>query len=78
MKDLLAFLIKNILGSEDFTIEEQTEGYTSNLTVKTKKDHIGLIIGKEGHTIKNLRKILSVKGVLDKKSVNVSVTDLEG
>ncbi len=73
MKDLLAFLLKNILGSEDFSIEEVVTDQTIDLRVKSQPDLLGLIIGKEGRTIKNLRKILSIKGVLEKKSVSITI-----
>ncbi len=74
MKDLVFYLIASITGSKEFEVEEKTEGDQIELDVKTKKDIIGLIIGKEGKTIKNIRKILSIKATLEKKIVNINVT----
>lgn len=79
MKALLEFLVSKITGAtpaKDFSIDETNEeGGKSLLTITAKPDIIGLIIGKEGKTIKNIRKIISVRAVLEKKSVNISVVE---
>ena len=57
MKDLLAFLISEITGAksaEDFTVSEDTVEGKTILNVVSKPNIIGLIIGKEGKTIKNI------------------------
>lgn len=75
MTELLQFIIKKITGSEDFDVEEAQEEGKTLLTVHANKDIIGLIIGKGGKTIKNIRKILSVKATLEDKAVNISVLE---
>lgn len=80
MKDLLAFLISEITGAkikDDFEVSEDTVEGKTTLNVVSKPDIIGLIIGKEGKTIKNIRKIVSVKAVLENKSINISVNPME-
>ena len=75
MIDLLKFLIAKITNSDDFEISEAPEGEKINFTVSANPSIIGLIIGKGGKTIKNIRKILSIRAVLENKSVNISVTE---
>jgi predicted RNA-binding protein YlqC (UPF0109 family) len=75
MKDLTTFLIKNITGSEDFSVGEEREEDKITITVKANPEIIGLIIGKEGKTIKNIRKIISIKATIEKLAVNISVTE---
>ncbi|HWA51764.1 MAG TPA: KH domain-containing protein [Patescibacteria group bacterium] len=75
MIDLLKFLISKITGSEDFTVTETTDERGEVFEVKADPAIIGLIIGKEGKTIKNIRRIASIKGVFDKKSVNIKVIE---
>ncbi len=75
MKDLLTFLIKKITNSSDFTVEEVDEEGRTVLKVNAEPSIIGLIIGKSGRTIKNIRKILSIKAVLEGKSVAISVNE---
>jgi len=75
MKDLLSFIINKITGTGDFTIAETEEGERVIFEVKAKKEIIGLIIGREGKTIKNIRKILSVPAVLSHKGIAINVTE---
>lgn len=76
MKSLLEFLIKNITGSDEFSIDESAqEENRINFEVKANKEIIGLIIGRDGKTIKNIRKILSIPATLSRQSVNISVIE---
>lgn len=73
MKELLKFLVTNTTGSEEFDIEQVVEDGRVILNVEADPEIIGLIIGKEGKTIKNLRKILSILATKDKVGVNINV-----
>lgn len=76
MKNTLTFLIKKITNSDKFEVaEDQADGRVV-LSVKADPSIIGLIIGKEGKTVKNLRKILSIQATQEKKAVNISVSEL--
>lgn len=76
MKELLSFLITNITGSDDFEVGENMNEEEGRLTldVVANPDIVGLIIGREGKTIKNLRKILSIRATREKLGVNINVT----
>jgi predicted RNA-binding protein YlqC (UPF0109 family) len=73
MKKLLTFLIKEITGIEDFTVNEEQIDDKINLTVVAPQETVGLIIGKEGKTIKNIRKILAIKATQENTVVSVNV-----
>lgn len=73
MKDLLTFLIHEITGIEDFTVSEEQVDDKINLTVMAPQETVGLIIGKEGKTIKNIRKILAIKATQENTVVSVNV-----
>ena len=73
MKDLLTFIVKGITGKDNFEIAEETEGERSHFLVKAPEDSVGIIIGKEGRTIKAIRSLLKVRATLEKKGVSVSV-----
>ena len=75
MKELTTFLIENIIGSDEFTVEEIIENGKCDILVKTKSENIGFIIGKEGKTIKNIRRILAIKASLERLSVNIKVEE---
>lgn len=75
MKKLLTFLIKNITGSKDFSVEEAVNDSSHALTIKADPGITGMIIGKQGKTIKNVRRILSTKAALEKTYVSVNLAD---
>ncbi len=70
MKDLLEFIIKNILGKDSkFEVIEEDNGSIVTLTVKTEEKDGGLVIGKQGKVIKAIRNILRIKATLEKKKI---------
>ena len=73
MKDLLDFILKNLLGKSKFSISETQEDNRLNLVVKAPQDKVGLIIGKGGKTIKAIRNLLRVRATLDKVYFNLEV-----
>ena len=75
MKELISLLVKNIIGSEDFEIEEAVDGGVTNFIIHTKAEFMGLVIGKGGKTIRTIRNLVKVKATLEKTSVNVSVAE---
>jgi predicted RNA-binding protein YlqC (UPF0109 family) len=76
MVDLIKFIVQKITGSEEFSVEETTNEEQGNVfVIKAKPEIIGLIIGKGGKTIKNIRRIASIRGVLENKSVNINVLE---
>ena len=77
MKQLLEFLVKGIAGTEDFEIEEASEGGRTEYIVHANSDYVGKIIGKGGKTIKAIRNLLKVRATLEKKAVGLSVIEKE-
>lgn len=75
MKELLSFIISSITGSDSFQIVEETESDRVNLIVTADPSIIGIIIGKEGKTIKNIRRILAIKATQDDVVINISVVE---
>ncbi len=75
MKKLLEFLVEGILGNDKFTISESQETGQTHFVISVPKEFVGLIIGKEGKTIKTIRNLLRVKATLEKVGVGVSVEE---
>ncbi len=70
MKELLDFILRNILGKDStYEIIEEDDGSIVKLTIKTADSEGGLIIGKQGKTIKAIRNILRIKATLEKKKI---------
>lgn len=78
MKEFLEYLVKSIVKNEDaVSIEESADLNGSPLLKLTVgQEDMGLIIGKEGKTIKSLRNILKAKAVKENKRINVELVEL--
>jgi len=77
MKDLLNFLLKEITGSSDFSVEQVDEEDKINFNVVANPEIIGLIIGKGGKTIKAIQTLIRIRGRLENKSAFVNVAQKE-
>lgn len=75
MQDLLKFLISSITGSQDVEVQESDEQDRVVLSAKVPEEFAGMVIGKEGKTIKNLRKILAIKAVKLNKAVHIKINE---
>lgn len=75
MLDLIKFLITKITGSEDFEVEEGNDERGILFTVRANPEIIGFIIGKEGKTIKNIRKIAGIMAAKENKFININVIE---
>lgn len=75
MDKLLTFIIKTITGSDDFSINENEDDGRVVYNVDANPEIVGLIIGKEGKTIKNIRRLLAIAAVRDNKSVQIDVSE---
>ncbi|HJY98869.1 MAG TPA: KH domain-containing protein [Patescibacteria group bacterium] len=75
MKDLLEFLLKNVLGKEEFEIVETEEDGRLIYTIKTAPENIGLVIGRGGGMIKSLRNLLKVRATLEQRAVSLNVSE---
>jgi len=75
MQDLVTYLVKNITGSDNIHVVESKVEDRTDLAIKAPKDIIGLIIGKGGNTIKNIRRVVKIKASLEGVYVNVFVEE---
>jgi predicted RNA-binding protein YlqC (UPF0109 family) len=57
-------------------VEEVEDGDRLVYEVKADKSIIGMIIGKDGSTIKNLRRIMAIKATLENKLIGINVTEI--
>ena len=75
MEKLIKFILKEITGSNDFSVEEKEDERGFILEIKAGKDLMGIIIGKGGKTIKSIQDLVRVKGRLEGKNVFVNVSE---
>ena len=79
MKELLEYILKNIVNNPDeVSIEEkQDESDESFVTflINAATEDKGIIIGKKGHTISSIRDVLSIKAIQENKKVRLEIVD---
>lgn len=79
MKDLLNYIVTNLVTNPDAVlIEEQTEGGIVNLLLTVDPKDMGLIIGKNGQTIRSLRRLLTVRAIAENVRVNLQLAEPPG
>lgn len=76
MKDLLNFIVTSLVTKpEAVAIEEQREDGIINLNLTVDPTDMGLIIGKNGQTIRAIRKLLTVRAIAENVRVNLQLTE---
>jgi len=79
MKDLLEFIVKNLVTKpEAVSIEEQSQEGNVDLLLTVDPADMGLIIGKSGQTIRAIRKLLTVRAIAENVRINLQLNDPQG
>lgn len=73
MKELLDYILKEILAKEDYEIVEEREEERQNFLVRVPNKSVGIVIGKGGRMVKAIRNLLKVRATLEKKGVSLSI-----
>lgn len=76
MKDLLNYIATSLVTKPDsVSISEETTDGNINLTLAVDPDDMGIIIGKNGQTIRAIRKLLTVRAIAENVRVNLQLTE---
>jgi len=76
MKELLDYIVKNLVTKpEAVSIDEQAEAGNVNLILTVDLSDMGLIIGKNGQTIRAIRKLLTVRAIAENVRVNLQLAE---
>ena len=79
MKDLLSFIVTSIVTKPDaILIDEQKDNGNINLTLTVDPSDMGLVIGKNGQTIRSIRKLLAVRAIAENVRVNLQLVEPAG
>lgn len=76
MRELIEYITKQIVKNpDDVVVEESNEDGVIQFVLKVNPKDMGLIIGKNGQTIKAMRKLLTVRAMADNVRVNLRLHD---
>lgn len=79
MKDLLQFIVTNLVTNPDAVlVEEQSDEGNVNLLLTVDPKDMGLIIGKSGQTIRAIRKLLTVRAIAENVRINLQLFEPSG
>lgn len=79
MKDLLNFIVTSLVTKpESVSIDEQSQNGDVSLNLTVDPEDMGLIIGKNGQTIRAIRKLLTVRAIAENVRVNLQLTEPQG
>lgn len=76
MKDLLQFIAAEITGNKDIRVEEATSQDLKIYTIFAPREVIGMLIGKEGRTIRAIRALARARAIADQEKVAVKLEEL--
>lgn len=80
MKEFIEYLLKEFVSKpEEVVVIETVDPETSfkNYQVKVAQEDIGLVIGKEGRTIKSLRNLTRAKAIKDGIRMNLELIETD-
>lgn len=75
MKKLLEFITTEITGNKDIKIEESEEGELQIFTIRAPQEVMGLLIGKEGKTIRAIRSLARARAIIDNLKMAVKLEE---
>lgn len=75
MYELLEFITKNITGSESIEINETENDGVITYQIIAPKEVMGLLIGKEGKTVRAIRSLAKARAIIDNTKINLIIEE---
>lgn len=79
MKDLVEYIVKNIVSNPDsVSVTEEQGDQEVRLILTVAPEDMGIVIGKAGQNIKAIRRLLTVRAMADNVRVYLQLAEPEG
>ena len=75
MEDLIKYIVSNLTGKDEVELEVGQDGDRTVYTVHADQEDMGLLIGKQGKTIRAIRNLVRVRATLEKSLVYVNIEE---
>lgn len=76
MKEFIEYLAKQIVNNpKEVEVIEEKDGGNYLFTLKVAQEDMGIVIGREGRTIKSIREMVKTKAIKDNVRVNLKLHD---
>lgn len=76
MIELLEYITRNITGNKEITVEEQNAGDLTIYAIKAPKEVMGMLIGKEGRTIRAIRTLARTRAIVSGEKIAVELEEV--
>lgn len=78
MKDIVEYIVKQFVSNPDAVeVTEQAEDGYLRIILKVDPSDMGLTIGKNGQTIKAIRRLLTIKAISENVKVSLELVDTQ-
>ena len=78
-QEFLEYVVKSLVDNPDAVkVTRKVDEMGVLLSVKTDKEDVGKLIGRQGNTAKALRTLLRVVGIKNRARVNLKIEEPEG
>lgn len=77
MEKLLEFITREITGKKGIKVEKTNSGDLKIYLITAPKEVMGILIGKEGRTIRAIRALARARATVDKEAVAVRLEEKE-
>lgn len=75
MRELLEYILKNIIDNDKITVSESEDDGNITLTIHAPQDEIGRIIGKSGKVINAMKQLVKIQAIKENKRVEIDVEE---
>lgn len=76
MKDLLSYIVTSLVSKpEAVSIDENRDNGNVDLNLTVDPADMGMIIGKNGQTIRAIRKLLTIRAMAENVRVNLQLNE---
>lgn len=75
MIDLLTYIAKSITGKDEIEITEEEVNGQKIYTIKTPKEVMGILIGKQGRTIHAIRLLARARAIKEQTSIRIELEE---
>ncbi|MBI4029228.1 MAG: KH domain-containing protein [Candidatus Blackburnbacteria bacterium] len=75
MIDLLTYITTHITGNNDIEVREDLVDGMHEYTISAPKDVMGLLIGKEGRTIRAIRSLARSRAIIERINISVKLEE---
>lgn len=76
MEKLLEFISQEITGNKKIKVEKTDSGDLKIYTIRAPKKVMGLLIGKQGRTIRAIRALAHARAIVDQESAAVRLEEV--